>query len=152
MELFNVRYYVTFTERATSAARIHPEYTEIAQASPWTIFQLPASSLVDVAEFMPSVYEPTDEVGVVERVGLILRENEELDDFFSGAVEWHAQVETLDHWLVESGPSDWPRTQAGFGGLSASAPTGGLNPLEYRSSGGLSARCTRSCPGSSSAC
>ncbi|MCP5112598.1 MAG: hypothetical protein GY953_17360, partial [bacterium] len=103
-------------------ARIHPGYTEIAQASPWTIFELPTSSLVDVAEFMPSVYEPTDEVGVVERIGLILRENEELDDFFSGAVDWHAQVETLDHWLVESGPPDWPRTQEGFGGLSATAP------------------------------
>jgi hypothetical protein len=122
MELFNVRYYVTFTERATNDARLHPEYTEIAQAAPWTIFELPTSSLVDVAEFTPAVYQPTDEVGVLERVGLIFRENEELDDFFSGAVDWHDQVETLDHWLVESGPDEWPRVQEGLGGLTATAP------------------------------
>ncbi|MBT8246259.1 MAG: hypothetical protein KJN73_00455 [Acidimicrobiia bacterium] len=121
MELFNVRYYVTFTERATSAARLHPAYTEIAQASPWTIFQLPDSSLVDVAEYVPAVYEPSDEVGVLERAGLIFREDEELEDFFRGAVDWHSQVETLDHWMVESGPADWPRVSEGLGGLEETA-------------------------------
>ena len=124
MQLFNVRYYVTFTERATNEARLHPQYTEIAQAAPWTIFELPTSSLVDVAEFTPTVYEPTDEVGVLERASLIFREDEELDDFFSGAVEWHGQVETLDHWLVESGPAEWPRVEEGLVGLTATAPLG----------------------------
>lgn len=124
MQLFNVRYYVTFTERATNEARLHPQYTEIARAAPWTIFELPTSSLVDVAEFTPAVYEPTDEVGVLERASLIFREDEELDDFFSGAVEWHGQVETLDHWLVESGPDEWPRVEEGLVGLTATAPLG----------------------------
>ncbi len=122
MQLFNVRYYVAFTERATSEARLHPQYTEIAQASPWTIFELPPSSLVDVAAFTPAVYEPTDEVGVLERASLVFREDEELEDFFSGAVDWHNQIETLDHWLVQSGPSDWPRVQEGLGGLAGTAP------------------------------
>jgi hypothetical protein len=121
MELFNVRYYVTFTERATSAARLHPAYTQIAEASPWTIFSLPESSLVDVAEYVPAVFEPTDEVGVIERAGLIFREDEDLHDFFRGAVDWHSQIETLDHWLVESGPSDWPRVTEGLGGLEETA-------------------------------
>ncbi len=126
MQLFDVRYYVTFTERATSAAQAHPDYREIAQAPPWTIFELPAGSLVDVARFTPAVYEPSDEVGVLRRAGLIFREDEELDDFFSGAVEWHTQVETLDRWLVQSGPPDWPRVQQGLAGLAGTAPlTGG---------------------------
>jgi len=125
MQLFNVRYYVTFTERATSAARLHPGYTEIAQASPWTIFQLPDSSLVDVAEYLPAVYEPGDEIGSLARAELIFRENEELDDFFNGAVDWHSQVETLDHWLVESGPSEWPTVAVGLDGLSETAPVQG---------------------------
>ncbi|NNC93583.1 MAG: hypothetical protein HKN80_13955 [Acidimicrobiia bacterium] len=119
MQLFNVRYYVTFTERATNEARLHPQYTEIAQATPWTIFEMPTSSLVDVAEFTPAVYQPTDEVGVLGRTGLIFREDEDLDDFFSGAVDWHSQVETLDRWLVESGPADWPRVEEGLAGLAA---------------------------------
>jgi len=122
MQLFNVRYYVTFTERATSEARLHPRYTEIAQASPWTIFELPTSSLVDVAAFTPAVYVPTDNVGVLERASLIFREDEELEDFFSGAVDWYGRVETLDHWLVESGPSDWPRVEEGLAGLTGIAP------------------------------
>jgi hypothetical protein len=127
MELFDVRYYVTYTERATTAAREHPGYTEVAAASPWTIFELPPSSLVDVAGFTPAVYEPVDEVGVLRRAALILLEHEELDDFFNGAVEWYTRIETLDHWLVESGPADWPRVRDGLDGLEATAPiTGGV--------------------------
>lgn len=119
MQLFNVRYYVAFTETATTAARNHPEYTEIAEAAPWTIFEIPPSSLVDVADYTPAVYEPKDEVGMFQRAGLIFREDDELDDFFNGAVEWHSQVETLDRWLVESGPDDWPRVETGLAGLTA---------------------------------
>ncbi|NNL71022.1 MAG: hypothetical protein HKO70_13775 [Acidimicrobiia bacterium] len=129
MKLFNVRYYVAFTEMATSAARLHPEYTQIAEAPPWTIFELPTTSLVDVAQFTPAVYEPSDEVGVLERASLIFRENEELDDFFNGAVEWHSQVETLDHWLVESGPDEWPRVSEGLAGLADMAPLAGTGAV-----------------------
>ena len=124
MQLFDVRYYVTFTERATADARLHPQYSQIAEAAPWTIFELPASSLVDVAAFTPSVYEPGDEVGALRRAGLIFRENEELDDFFNGAVQWHDQVETLDYWLVESGPEEWPRVSDGLTGLTSAPPLG----------------------------
>ena len=118
MQLFNVRYYVTFTETATSAARNHPDYTEVAQAAPWTVFEIPEDSLVEVAQYQPAVYEPDDDVGVFRRLGLIVHEDEELDDFFNGAVAWHSQVETLDRWMVESGPDEWPRVQTGLVGLS----------------------------------
>ena len=118
MQLFNVRYYVTFTDRATSAARLHPGFTQLVEAPPWTIFQISDSSLVDVADFTPAVYEPTDEIGPLARASLIFREDDELDDFFNGAVEWHTRVETLDHWLVESGPAEWPRVEEGLVGLA----------------------------------
>ena len=124
MQLFNVRYYVTFTERATAAARLHPGFTELTQALPWTIFQIAQSDLVDVAQFVPAVYEPGDDVGSLGRAGLIFREDEDLDDFFNGAVEWHSNVATLDHWLVESGPGEWPRVEAGLAGLADTAPIG----------------------------
>lgn len=120
MTLFNVRYYVSFTEEATQAAQAHPQYRQIAEASPWTIFELPESSLVDVARFTPAVYEPADDVGILRRAGLIF-DDEELDDFFSGAVEWHNALETLDHWLVESGPEEWPRVSAGLDGLAGTS-------------------------------
>ncbi len=122
MSLFNVRYYVTFTEAAASAARNHPSYTEVASAPPWTIFELPESSLVDVAQFVPAVYEPASDLGLLGRARHIFREDEELDDFFNGAVAWHSQVETLDHWLVETGPADWPRVREGLDGLASTPP------------------------------
>lgn len=118
MELFDVRYYVTWTEEATIAAREHPAYTEVGAAAPWTIFELPQTSLVEVAQHVPAVYEPRDDVGLLTRAGLVFRENEERDDFFNGAVQWHDQVETLDHWLVEDGPAEWPRVVDGLSGLA----------------------------------
>ena len=73
---------------------------------------------MEVAQYQPAVYEPDDDVGVFRRLGLIVHEDEELDDFFNGAVAWHSQVETLDRWMVESGPDEWPRVQTGLVGLS----------------------------------
>ncbi|MEE9534601.1 MAG: hypothetical protein V3W06_09280 [Acidimicrobiia bacterium] len=124
MLLFNVRYYVTFTEDATTAAQAHSGYRQIAVASPWTIFELPDSSLVDVARFTPAIYEPVDDVGILKRASLIFSESK-LDDFFNGAVEWHNDIDTLDHWLVETGPADWPRVSQGLEGLADTASIAG---------------------------
>jgi hypothetical protein len=122
MQLFDVRYYVTWTEEATAAARAHPGFTELFGSAPWTVFELPPSSLVDIAGFVPAVYQASDEVGLIRRARLIFLEHEDMDDFFNGAVDWYGDVDTLDHWLVESGPDEWPRVGEGLAGLAETPP------------------------------
>jgi hypothetical protein len=92
LEVYDVRYYVTFTERATDAAREHPLYTEVATAPPWTIFEMPPSDLVDIAERQPSVY--VGELGTQE-----------------WALEWYDYDDPsdLDYWITVDGPQDWRR-------------------------------------------
>jgi hypothetical protein len=87
--VYNVSYYVSFTEAATLAAR-EAGLEEIAAAPPWTIFRLPTSSLVDVAAVQPAVWDGGGDV---------------LDP----AVEWYSDVDGLDHWLAADGPPGWVR-------------------------------------------
>jgi hypothetical protein len=92
LALYDVRYYVAFTERATLAAQENPSYTEVASASPWTVFELPQSSLIDVASYEPVVYD--GELSV--------------EDW---AVEWYDfdDPSDLDRWVAVDGPAGWRR-------------------------------------------
>jgi hypothetical protein len=87
LALYDVAYYVSFTERGATAAR-DAGLQWLADAPPWTIFALPDSDLVDVATFAPVVWEGGG-------------------DFVDPALEWYDDVGNLDRWLVESGPADW---------------------------------------------
>jgi hypothetical protein len=59
---------------------------------PWRIFELPPSSLVDIATVEPSVW-----VGG--------------GDFLDPALEWYDDVDNMDNWLVEGGPPEWNRVE-----------------------------------------
>ena len=85
--LYDVAYYVSFTERGADAARA-AGLNEMAVAPPWTIFALPDSDLVDVASFEPTVWGGGG-------------------DFLEPALEWYDDVANLDRWLVETGPAEW---------------------------------------------
>jgi hypothetical protein len=87
LALYDVAYYVSFTERGATAAR-DAGLEWMADAPPWTIFALPDSDLVDVATFVPVVWDGGG-------------------DFVDPALEWYDDVGNLDRWLVESGPADW---------------------------------------------
>lgn len=88
LALYDVAYYVSFTERGAIGAR-DAELVEVGAAPPWTIFALPDSGLIDVAAFIPAVWGGGG-------------------DFLEPALEWYDDVDNLDRWLVESGPDDWP--------------------------------------------
>jgi hypothetical protein len=111
--LYNVRYYVTFTEQATIEARNRPELTEVTSSPPFTVFELPQSSLVDVATFVPAVYDPPSAGGPVTTIGRLLSGNEAPPSatFNELALDWYDDVTLLDHWVVEDGPDDWPRVE-----------------------------------------
>jgi hypothetical protein len=92
LALYDVAYYVSFTERGATAAR-DAGLEWMADAPPWTIFALPDSDLVDVATFVPVVWAGGG-------------------DFVDPALEWYDDVGNLDRWLVESGPADWQSVTA----------------------------------------
>ncbi|MDX1690545.1 MAG: hypothetical protein R3290_05945 [Acidimicrobiia bacterium] len=89
LALYDVAYYVSFTDEATEAAG---EFglERLAETDPFTIWALPESSLVDVAEFEPIVWEGDE-------------------GFVEAALEWYDDVDRLDRWLVAEGPEAWER-------------------------------------------
>jgi hypothetical protein len=89
LAVYNVEYYVSFTEAATDAAA-RKGLEVVAESEPFTVFALPESDLVDVASFQPAVWAGDE-------------------PFFDAAVDWYDDVSGLDRWLVEDGPSEWRR-------------------------------------------
>ncbi len=89
LPVYNIRYYISFTEEARAEA-VDRGLPVVAESQPWTVFELPESSLVEVATTVPAVYEGSD--------------------FYRASLAWYERVDELDHWLVADGPDDWPRT------------------------------------------
>jgi hypothetical protein len=87
--MYNVAYYVSYTEEATQAADAHG-LEILAESPPFTVFGLPESSLIDVAVHEPSVW-----AGEV--------------DFTEASLAWYDDVAGMDRWLVEDGPEGWVR-------------------------------------------
>jgi hypothetical protein len=89
LALYDVAYYVSFTEEADTAARTFG-LRPVAESLPWTIFTLPETDVVDVASFEPAVW--TGDA-----------------NFTDAALDWYDDVGNLDRWLVAGGPDDWMR-------------------------------------------
>ncbi len=104
LQVYNVRYYVSFTDEGAEAART-AGLVQLGTAEPWTIFATPDSSLVDVATTIPTVYDGDG-------------------DFFEAALEWYDDVDNLDRWMVADGPARWPRIDAVDARLDLARPTG----------------------------
>jgi hypothetical protein len=102
LAVYDVSYYVSFTEEATQAARDYG-LEVLAEPAPWTIFALPEAERVDVATFEPVVWAGEA-------------------DFVDAALEWYDDVDNLDVWLVEDGPSEWRRVTSVDESLDALIP------------------------------
>jgi len=92
LAVYDVDYYVSYTEDARLAAQSFG-LDVLAEAEPWTIFALPDANRIDVASMEPVVWAGEA-------------------DFVDAALEWYDDVENLDSWLVEDGPSDWRRVNS----------------------------------------
>lgn len=109
MKLFNVSYYVAFTEEAKSKADNYPfpGLERMAEADPFVIYRLPSSSLVEPAVMQPWVYDREDE-SPLEALGRLLRPRE--TEFFQDmALRWYDDLSLLDQWVTEDGPPEWQR-------------------------------------------
>ena len=83
LALYDVAYYVSFTDEAERSA-FEFGLDAVADAPPWTVFALPPSQLVDVAAVEPTVWDGAS-------------------GFSDAALDWYDDVDNLDHWLVASG-------------------------------------------------
>ena len=120
MQLLGVRYYMATSVQATTAAREHPDLTEIAAAGPWVIFRVADSELVEPLEHEPAVLE-LDEPGGFGIPGG--RELDAQDEWICGettddgrchgpAVAWFTDPERWDVLVAASGPDRWQRVDA----------------------------------------
>ena len=91
LAVYNVDYYVSFTEEGAEGARL-AGLTEVGVALPWRIFALPQSDLIDVATSEPAVWAGGG-------------------DFLDPSLEWYDDVDNMDKWLVEEGPPEWNRVE-----------------------------------------
>ena len=106
LALYNIRYYVTYTDEAKEKALETPQLRFITESDPFAIFELPESALVDVARYVPAVYEGSD--------------------FTEATLEWYDRQGQLDHWLASAGPPDWPRVGDDLDIPSIAEPNGGV--------------------------
>jgi len=89
LDVYGVEYFVSYTESARSAAE---EYglQVIGESEPFTVFALPQSDLVEVGSFTPAVWAGDS-------------------SFYEATLAWYDDIDSLDRWLVETGPDAWPR-------------------------------------------
>lgn len=108
--LYDVAYYVSFTETATQAA-VDYGLPILAVSDPFTVFALPGAELVEVAAYEPAVWAGEG-------------------SFLEAALAWYDDVDSLDRWLVEEGPEDWRRIgDAATDTRRPLSPSGGVSNI-----------------------
>ena len=109
MDLYGVEYYVTFTEEAANRAELDPAMTQVAASPPFTVYQLPETSLVDIAEYEPWVFGEGAH-GIVDAIAGVVSPKDA--GFAEMALDWYEDTSLLDQWVVEDGPAEWQRIAA----------------------------------------
>ena len=89
LALFNVDYYLTQSEEMTSQAK-QAGLEPLVETDAYTIFKLPDTNPIEVASFVPMVYDGEG-------------------DFLDVALKWYDDVDHLDRWIAADGPAAWPR-------------------------------------------
>ena len=123
MELFNVSYYVSYTDTATGKADAHPSFQRLVESPPFTIYALPESSLVDVASNRPWVFEEPAARLIAPLAGIFKEDTE--PDFVDVALDWYEDLEMLDQWVVAGGPEHWERVTTEMEGTTVPLEGGG---------------------------
>lgn len=115
LELYGVKYYVSFTPEAAEKANETDGFTEIAVTGPFHIFELPETQLVVPATYEPSVYDVPERgmVGALFGSGSVTGSNgQPLPGFFDMALDYYVDMDNLDRWVVADGPEEWPRIES----------------------------------------
>ena len=123
MELFNVAYYVAYTDSAREKADRHPSFRHRAESEPFTVYALPESSLVDVAVNRPWVFEEPEARLLAPLVGIFKEDTE--SDFVDVALDWYEDTDMLEQWIVADGPESWERITTDLAGMAVPLGRGG---------------------------
>jgi hypothetical protein len=86
--VFGVRYFATFTRGGTALAEQSPQLTSRVATDEFGIFEVRESALVTPATHVPTVLD---------------------GPFLDAADAWFDRDRRLDEWLVDDGPTEWPR-------------------------------------------
>ncbi|MEQ1785531.1 MAG: 6-pyruvoyl-tetrahydropterin synthase-related protein [Acidimicrobiales bacterium] len=105
LQLMGVRYYLATSAQATTAARAHPDLTELTTSGPWVIFQVADSDLVVPLENEPAVLD-----GVADaQHDWICRTKDDNGKCAGPAVAWYQDLDAQSVLLASSGPDSWQR-------------------------------------------
>lgn len=111
LEMFGVRYYVSYNEASAEKAETIPELTRVAESPPFVVFELPDPRVVVPATFQPAVYDAPDG-GVLTKVLGVVGAGGGGPTFNDLALEWYDDLSLMDQWVVAEGPEDWPRIES----------------------------------------
>ena len=107
LQLRGIRYYLASSVQATTAAREHPDLTEVATSGPWVVFEVADADLV-----VPLPNEPAVLDGVHDaQHDWICRTMDDNDRCAGPAVSWYMDPERWDVALASSGPEAWQRVE-----------------------------------------
>jgi hypothetical protein len=104
LQLLGVRYYLATSIQATTAARAHPDLTELATSGPWVIFEVADSEIVEPLGYLPAVLGGVDH-GQREWV---CRNRDRRGRCVGPAVAWF-EGDDRDVMLASDGPRSWER-------------------------------------------
>lgn len=113
MQIFGVRYYVTYTAEAKQEADEHGELRPITSTGPFTFYEVSDAPLVEAARFQPAVYDGPHNSLLARLGGVVgIGPGETQATFEDFSLDWYGQVDLLDHWITTDGPVDWPRVNS----------------------------------------
>jgi hypothetical protein len=102
MQMFGVRYYVSYSAEAAEKADLTSGLTKVGESAPFGVYELDDVALVEPLTVVPSVYEaPEDSVASAD--------DGNPHDFDAFALDWYGDPESLDHVVTLDGPDSWDR-------------------------------------------
>jgi hypothetical protein len=110
LQVYGVRYYVTFTPEAKAEADKWPELTEITATGPFNIYEVADAPLIEAAQYQPAVYEGPHNSLLARLGGVVgIGPGEQAATFEETSLEWYGSMDLLDRWITTDGPPSWPR-------------------------------------------
>ena len=109
LQLMGVKYYMATSDQAISAARSHPDLTEVVTTGPWVVFEVAGSELVEGLDNEPAVID-----GVHDNQLEWVEEPIDANGRFGGpGVSWFIDPSRWATFLAQDGPDEWERVERG---------------------------------------
>ncbi len=108
LQLLGVRYYMARSAEANTAARAHPDLTEVAADGPWVVYEVADADVVEPLAFEPAVTT----AGQGQHEWLCSGEDEN-GRCTGPALDWFQDRGARDVALAATGPAEWQRVDPG---------------------------------------